>query len=302
MRLKSKGLLCAVLAVLSLGVVFYLRPVDVLNLSLYASEWIKGVESRSVQVRGYRVHYLAQGPASGRPVVLIHGLGGRAEDWRDLAPALVKAGYRVYTPDLPGYGRSEKPADFSYAVHDEAEIVTGFLDTLGLKQVDLGGWSMGGGIAQHVAVRHQERVRTLMLFDSAGIWELPRWDVRLFTPQTPAQLDQLDVLLMPHPPAVPGFIARDILRVSHNNAWVVQRAVRSMLTGVDATDALLPRMKMPMLLVWGELDHITPVDQAYTTHRLAPQSQLNVVAGCGHLAPGQCADRVAPVVLDFLKR
>ena len=72
------------------------------------------------------------------------GLGGRAEDWRSLAPYLAKAGYRVYMPDLPGYGRSEKPADFSYSVPDEAAVVVGFMDALGLKQVDLGGWSMGG--------------------------------------------------------------------------------------------------------------------------------------------------------------
>ena len=82
---------------------------------------------------------------TGPVVVLVHGLGGSAEDWRNLAPWLVKAGYRVYTPDLPGFGRSEQPSDFSYSVHDQAEMVAGFMDALGLKQVDLGGWSMGGG-------------------------------------------------------------------------------------------------------------------------------------------------------------
>ena len=50
-------------------------------------------------------------------------------------------------------GAANKPADFSYSVHDEAEVVVGFLDALGLKQVDLGGWSMGGWIVQQVAAR-----------------------------------------------------------------------------------------------------------------------------------------------------
>ena len=104
-------------------------------------------------VDGYRVHYNADGPEDGPVVVLVHGLGGRAEDWRNLAPYLAKAGYRVYMPDLLGYGRSEKPADFSYSVHDEAAVVVGFMDALGLKQVDLGGWSMGGWIVQVVANR-----------------------------------------------------------------------------------------------------------------------------------------------------
>ena len=52
-------------------------------------------------------------------MVLVHGLGGRCEDWRNLAPYLVRAGFRVYMPDLPGYGRSEKPADFSYSIPDQ---------------------------------------------------------------------------------------------------------------------------------------------------------------------------------------
>ena len=147
------------------GIGFWARPVSYYNEAMYLRECISGVESHSVQVAGYRVHYLAEGPAGGPVVVLVHGLGGRAEDWLNLAPYLVKAGYRVYLPDLPGYGRSEKPADFSYSVRDEAEVVVGFLDALGLKQVDLGGWSMGGGIVQHVAFRHPERVRRLMLFD-----------------------------------------------------------------------------------------------------------------------------------------
>ena len=56
---------------------------------------------------------------------------------------------------------------------DEAAVVMGFLDALRLKQVDLGGWSMGGWIVQRVASEHPERVRRLMLFDSAGIYEVP---------------------------------------------------------------------------------------------------------------------------------
>jgi pimeloyl-ACP methyl ester carboxylesterase len=248
------------------------------------------------------VHYETEGPASGPVVVLVHGLGGRAEDWRDLAPYLAKAGFRVCMPDLIGYGRSEKPADFSYSVHDEADVVVGFLDALGLSQVDLGGWSMGGAIVQHVAADHPERVKRLMLFDSAGILVLPTWDVRLFTPNTPAEIDELDALLMPHPPKVPGFVSRDILRVSNERAWIIHRALDTMMTGKDATDRLLPQLKMPVLIVWGAEDKITPPSLGETIHRLVPQSELEVIPGCGHLAPGQCAAQIAPKVLEFVNR
>jgi pimeloyl-ACP methyl ester carboxylesterase len=235
-------------------------------------------------------------------VVLVHGLGGRSEDWHNLAPYLVKAGFRVYLPDLPGYGRSEQPADFSYSVPDEAAAVVGFLDALGLKQVDLGGWSMGGAIVQHVAARHPERVQKLMLFDAAGLYVVPTWDVRLFTPTTAADLDELDVLLMPNPPKVPGFIARDILRLSAKNAWVIHRALNTMLAGRDATDKLLPGFRMPVLIVWGAEDRILPESEAETMHRLVPQSELEVFPGCGHLAPNQCTAQIGPKVVEFVRK
>jgi pimeloyl-ACP methyl ester carboxylesterase len=288
-----------VLLLVAAAVGFWMRPVSYFNGLMYAHEFLSGIQSRSVTVSGYRVHYIAEGPANGPVVVLVHGLGSRAEDWRNLAPYLVKAGFRVYMPDLPGYGRSAKPADFSYSVHDEAEIVVGFMDALGLKQVDLGGWSMGGAIAQHVAFRHPERVRRLILFDAAGIDELPKWDVRLFTPDSPAQLAQLDALLMPAPPVVPGFVARDIVRLSKKNAWVIHRAIDSMLTWQDATDKLLPQLKMPVLIVWGDKDLITPLSQGETMHSLVPQSQLDIISGCGHLAPRLCAAQVGPDVVQF---
>jgi pimeloyl-ACP methyl ester carboxylesterase len=284
------------------GIGFWLRPVSYFNAAMVLRECLSGASSRSVEVAGHRVHYIVEGPAGGPVVVLVHGLGGRAEDWRNLAPYLAQAGFRVYMPDLLGYGRSEQPAEFSYSTPDEAEAVMGFFDALGLKQVDLGGISMGGGIVQHLAFKHPERVRRLMLFDSVGISEKPAWDTRLFTPVTPAELEQLDALLMPNPPPVPGFVTRDILRISRRNAWVIHRAMATMLTGRDATDALLPQLKMPVLIVWGGEDRITPLSQGEKMHLLVPQSQLVVIPGCGHLAPVQCAPQIGPSVVEFVKQ
>ncbi len=285
-----------------IAIAFWARPVSFYRAYAELNMRLVGAKSNTTRVAGYRVHYYVLGPENGSAVVLVHGLGGRSEDWLNLAPYLARAGYRVYLPDLPGYGQSERPADFSYSITDEATIVAGFLDVLRLETVDLGGWSMGGWIVQRVANDHPDRVRRLILFDSAGIYEKPKWDTRLFTPTSAEELEQLDVLLMPHPPKVPGFVADDILRDSRSNEWVIHRAVDAMLLGRDTTDNLLPRLKMPVLVVWGAEDQITPLKHAEKMHHLIPQSLLEVVPGCGHLAPSQCAGRIGPGVVEFLRR
>jgi pimeloyl-ACP methyl ester carboxylesterase len=288
--------------VIAIGVGFYERPVSYFNRLLYTQMALAGAHSSNVTIAGHRMHYYVLGPNDGPPVVLVHGLGGQAEDWRNLAPFLRAAGYRVYMPDLFGYGRSEKPADFSYSIPDEASTVVAFIDAMGLKKVDLGGLSMGGWIVQRIATDHPDRIRKLILFDSAGLSEKPAWNTALFIPTSAVELDQLWALLVPNPPAVPPFIARDVLRISHSHAWVIHRALDSMLTGHDATDRMLPQFKMPVLIVWGKLDHIMPVEQGEKMHQLVPQSQLDVVEGCGHLAPVQCADRIGPTVRAFLQQ
>jgi pimeloyl-ACP methyl ester carboxylesterase len=302
MKLVRRIIWVAFVLAIAAGIGFFLRPLSYFNGSMYLREALTGVHSREVSIDGIRVHYLVIGPENGEPVVLVHGLGGSAEDWRNLAPPLARAGYRIYMPDLPGFGRSERPANFSYSVRDQAHVVIGFMDAMHLDRVDLGGWSMGGWIAQIVASEIPARIQRLMLFDSAGLHVDPDWDTRLFTPVNATEIDKLDALLMPNPPMVPGFVARDVLRVTRERSWAIQRAMASMLTGQDVTDALLPALQMPVLIVWGDLDHITPLAQGQTMVKLIPHAELDVFSGCGHLAPVQCTNEIAPKVLGFVNR
>jgi pimeloyl-ACP methyl ester carboxylesterase len=302
MRWARRALWIAIALAVCAGIGFLFRPTSYFDGWMYFEEDLSGVKSHSVQVDGYRVHYLVEGPKSGPAVVLVHGLGGNAEDWRNLAPYLAKAGFRVYIPDLPGYGRSARPKDFSYSVRDEAAVVVDLMDALGLKKVDLGGWSMGGWIVELMAAEHPEKISRLMLFDAAGLDVKPDWDTSLFTPTDASQLAELEALLMPHPTPVPGFVARDILRLSRKNGWVVKRATAAMLTARDVTDKLLLELKMPVLIAWGAEDRIVPLDQAETMHKLIPQSQLDVFAGCGHLAPLQCTNEMGPKVVQFVEQ
>ncbi|HEY9126826.1 MAG TPA: alpha/beta fold hydrolase, partial [Acidobacteriaceae bacterium] len=251
---RSRGFWAAavILAGLAIGgAQIYKRPTWVLDRVERVHLKLAGVESYSVYVHGHRLHYYVSGQPGGEPVVLLHGLGGRSEDWIRMLPYLQRAGYRVYTPDLLGFGQSDEPLTATYSIREQSRLVVGFMDKVGLERVDLGGWSMGGWIAQKVAVDNPDRVRRLVLMDSAGLKVPPAWDTNLFTPRTPAELNELHALLTPDPKPMPKFVVDDMLKLSRDYGWVVKKALASMLSARDVMDADLPSLKMPVLILWG---------------------------------------------------
>jgi pimeloyl-ACP methyl ester carboxylesterase len=244
------------------------------------------------------MHYLVGG--SGRPLLLVHGLGSRGVDWANLIPQLIDGGHRVYALDLLGYGLSSQPRDAQYSIADQARIVEAFLDSQHLPQVDLAGWSMGGWIAMRVALQQPERIRRLVLLDSAGLRFKLGFNPSLFHPATPNDLAQLEELLVPHPQPLPGFLAMAMLRRGDSIGWVVHRSVQSMLTGQDLVDGQLGALTMPVLIGWGEQDRLIPLSVGYSLHQQILQSVLDVYSDCGHLAPARCSDQVGPSVVGFL--
>jgi pimeloyl-ACP methyl ester carboxylesterase len=297
-------LLSILLLLLCLVVFAFLRPLTLLWVATQTRLRFEGLHSDYTDIPfagnpHVRIHYYSGG--SGSPVVLIHGLGSRAEDWANLMPQLVRDHHRVYALDLPGYGRSDWPANASYSIAEEAAAVEAFLDNRRLASADLAGWSMGGWIAMRVALDQPQRIRRLVLFDSAGTRFTLDWDIALFEPDTPAKLAALDDLLMPGPaPHIPTFIQRDIFRWVHRHGWVVKRNTDSMLTGADLLDGKLGALQMPTLIVWGKQDHLIPVSAGDAIHHAIPQSEFVVLNGCGHLAPAQCAAQIGPLFTGFL--
>jgi pimeloyl-ACP methyl ester carboxylesterase len=300
-RRKAALALSGAAMLVAAGAGFWEWPVTYYDGFTGAYIWLRGFRRRWITVNGHRLHYLVGGPPFGQPVVLIHGLGGRAENWRGLAPHFAKAGFRVYMPDLLGYGRSPMPQDFSYSIRDEASLVIDFIRALGHSSVDLGGWSMGGWVAQLVAGQAPALVRHLMLFDSAGLHVHPKWNPEIFTPCNPEQLQCLQAIMEPDPRPIPGFLARGILRSCESRLWVIRRALDAMFSGSDVTNDLLPKLSMPVFIGWGERDECISVHQAAQMHRLMPHSELHIIPDCGHLAPIDCARKLGPKAVAFLK-
>ncbi|MFL6426858.1 MAG: alpha/beta fold hydrolase [Acidobacteriaceae bacterium] len=293
----------AVLAMLVLfllgALVVWQQPLEVLGAVTRARLAYNGFRSEYMTIRGNRIHYYEGG--SGAPVVLVHGLGSRAEDWENLMPQLKQSGFHVYAIDLLGYGRSARPANATYSIAEEAQYVEDFIAQRGLEKVDLIGWSMGGWVTMRVALDQPERIGRLVLCNAAGIRFVPAFTIFDFEPTTIPAVQHLYRLLMPQPTQLPDFLARDMVSKFKQLNWVVDRSARSMFHGDDLLDGKLGGLRMPTLIVWGKQDHLIPLATGISLHEQISDSVLEIYDGCGHLAPGQCASRIGPRMVDFLK-
>jgi len=300
-RRRSKWLLGGLTVALVLSVaagVFCLWPLwSFSTLTRARLAWM-GLRGHSLSLDGLDVHYLEAG--QGKPVVLVHGLGSRAQDWAPLLPALVQGGFHVVAMDLPGFGATSSPMDRTYSISEQAHFVESFLEALRLEKVTLVGVSMGGWIAATVALDAPQHVERLVLMDSAGFAFRLSFDTELFTPKTSAEVDALLALLEPQPERLPNFVKKDVVRSIAPGAWVIERALSSMKLGTDVLDERFSSLKPPTLLIWGKQDRITPLTLGEAMHKAAPASVLEVFDGCGHIAFQTCAPRVAQTLLAFL--
>jgi pimeloyl-ACP methyl ester carboxylesterase len=294
-------------AVAAMALVFLLgallvwrNPLATIDLMTRLRLAYAGFHNEYASIDGNRIHYYEGGSSSGTPVLLVHGLGSRAEDWSTVMPQLKNAGFHVYAIDLLGYGRSARPKDAAYSIPQEAGVVEKFLAQQRLQKVDLVGWSMGGWVAARVALDQPERIGRLVLCDAAGIRFTPNFTIFDFEPTTIPAVRRLYRLLMPQPAELPEFLAHDMVQKFYSQNWVVDRSARSMFQGNDLLDGKLGALQMPTLIVWGKQDHLIPLATGVAMHAQIPNSVLEIYDGCGHLAPGQCANRVGPRLIDFL--
>ncbi len=267
--------------------------------------WKNHVAHHELMVNGQKIHYLEAAPSQAgpdKPIVLIHGLGARASDWSAIIPALATAGYHVYALDLLGYGHSAQPRDGDFSLSGEEAVTVAFMSALHVQQADVAGWSMGGWIAMKLALDHPDQVRRLLLFDSAGLYMAVHFPLSLFNPSTPAELDALIDIIEPehHIIHIPNFAVKGLLHDKQRTAWIVNASLASMLDGHEILDFRAHNLQMPVLLVWGTEDKLTPLSTAAHLHELVPQSVLVELAGCGHLAAAECAHQAIPATINFL--
>jgi pimeloyl-ACP methyl ester carboxylesterase len=303
MKFALRVVALLVLVVVAAGLIFYRYPLWVADQQIRFHLWRKGVKSEYVEASGYRLHYFEASPGNGgggTPLVLVHGLGARGEDWAAMIPALAAQGFHVYVPDLLGYGRSPRP-DVDYSISLEEQTVAQFMQAVHVPRADVGGWSMGGWIVMKLALDHPEMVDRLVVYDSAGVYFPATFGPELFTPDDVVGVKKLMAILSPKPRSLPNFAAEAALRKLERNAWVVQRSMTAMTNGRDLLDFRLYQISQPMLIVWGAQDELIPLSAGEAIHKSVPQSVLNIVEGCGHLTPAECPRPVIEGTVEFLK-
>jgi pimeloyl-ACP methyl ester carboxylesterase len=269
-----------------------------------------------------RLHYLSCG--QGEPLLLLHGRGSSAARFAPILAPLA-AERRVLALDLPGWGLSAKPPFTGRTAADALRVwvegVRALLDDQDIERADLLGHSMGGFTALGFALDAPERVGRLVLVDPGGVGTQMQLDVRLFFALGPERLYRrfgkrlvrfVYARETAAPPAAhtanPATAQAEIeflyrLSTQHEilasgarafNAWINLRGVH-----LDLSERL-PELTLPVLLLWGMRDRVTPYANALRAVRHLRDGRLVTFTRCGHAPFAERPDDFAHVLLAWL--
>lgn len=268
-----------------------------------------------VDAGGIHTKYLEAG--SGKPLVLVHGLNHWSGVWKfNIAP--LSKDYRVIIPDMVGHGDTDKPQDESY---DSAFTVSGWPISLKRWTQDaaLVGNSLGGGVSFGYVATHPNSITHLILLASGGFSKPLCIELRLLTL-----------------PIIDRFIARP----SYNNSLIFWEKcladhdripeelviehferekdplgripfIRTIKQNIDLrgikdqilrrTEDLAPNVKIPILIVWGEDDQVSPIPEKEDILKHFPHAQFETIPNCGHTPMIECPEIINGVIRDFVK-
>ncbi|AFM18457.1 putative hydrolase or acyltransferase of alpha/beta superfamily [Mycolicibacterium chubuense NBB4] len=274
-------------------------------------------ELKYLDLHGDRVAYRDVGRGE-EVLLLIHGMAGSSETWRSVIPQLSKR-YRVIAPDLLGHGQSAKPRS-DYSLGAFAVWLRDLLDELGVSRATIVGQSLGGGVAMQFVYQHPDYCRRLVLISSGGLGLDVGWTLRLLS----APGAELLLPVIAPPPVVKAgnkirgwLTARSIQSPRGAEMWSAYssladaqtrqaflRTLRSVVDyrgqAVSALNRLHLTSELPLLVIWGEDDHIIPVEHGYALNDVRAGCRLEVLPGVGHFPHVEKPNDVVELLDDFL--
>lgn len=243
---------------------------------------------RLVNTASGRISYLEAG--TGTPLVLLHGIGSAARAFRDQFAAL-SAGYRVIAWDAPGYGDSASLPMSQPGTGDYAAALAAFLDALGVTTCHLLGHSLGALMAARFAADHPRRVLSLTLASIAGGYgHMPDADRQDFIKQRLADLIAMGPRAMAEkrgprllgPQATPAMIARVVDTMGSVRPDGYTQAVNMLATGDVKADVTRLAVDLPLQIIFGSDDVITPPERNRAVAALRPAAPVIEIVGAGH--------------------
>jgi 3-oxoadipate enol-lactonase len=254
------------------------------------------------------LHYSLYSPDKTDTVLLLHGMGSAGDDWGLQLPAL-EPHYRVLAPDTRGHGKSPKPSG-PYSIAHMTDDVIGLLDELKIETAHVVGLSMGGAIAQQLAINQPKRVRSLVLVNTfarvrpAGAGGLQRFFKRMWALQFGTMRDLGEpVITNLFPKPEHAEVRRiGIERFLENNTS--KQVYMSLLRSTVLFDSRrqLNRITAPTLVVAGDRDHTVPMLCKQELARSIPNARLIVIPDSGHATPIDQHERFNEVLVDFLRQ
>ena len=315
MRLLGRVVLIVVgvlLVVLVAGYLALLRP-DIPYARLEAK--YANAQSRFMNLPGgLHVHYRDQGLANGPPVVMVHGFSASLHTWEPWV-RLIGGSYRVVTLDLPGHGLTRAPAGYAATINGYADIVDGVARRLELPPYVVVGNSMGGAVAWDDVLRHPDRVRGLVLVDSAGWPEKVRGgDGPLIfklmrNPISRALIRDLDVRPIAKRALEAAYVDKSLVTPALVDRYVeLARAPghREILLTIQnrpdsgVTADTFRKIAVPTLVMHGDDDRLIPVADGHAFAAAIPGARLITYPGVGHVPMEQIPDRSAADLKVFL--
>lgn len=257
-----------------------------------------------VEVGRLRIAFRRRG--HGPPLVLLHGGMSDGREWRRQVDDLSDE-FTVVAWDAPGCGRSDDPPE-GFRLADYADRVAGLVDALGLGRPHLLGLSFGAGLALEVYRRRPGLPRTLVLASAYAGWagSLPAELVRERLEQVLREADEppeawvrdwLPSLLGDAPDET---LAGELAQIIRESRPAGMRAMARAFAEADLRD-VLPRIRVPTLLLHGERDRRSPLGVAHEMHASIPGSLLVVMSGVGHQCNMEAPARFSAEVRAFLR-
>ncbi len=236
----------------------------------------------------------------GDSVIILHGWGSSSRSFDYIKNVLTKEGFSVYAPDLPGFGIAPEPPRGA-RLKDYVQFVLDFANRCELKNFYLIGHSFGGQIAVELAAEFPHRVKGLILYGAAAVRGTSGLKKRifLFISKFGKKLLFFSPFRFLQKPAakILHLLAgsRDYYRATDTMKGVMRNILAEDVTG------FFPRISAPTLIIWGERDDATPLNEAKVMSAAIAHSSLEVIGGGGHSVhqeqPEEFLKRLTPFLM-----